>query len=144
MGDTDRIMKKRYTIPIEDIESDIKRQLTIPLVDPPGPFNGYLDPEKLKMLENKPEILDILTGLAKLEEGVDWLVQQSLFSNRQRRSMEAEILRLRKQITDEKREREEKQRATDDKSKFDIMDLLKKVIPWLLTAGLGLWAYLKH
>ena len=140
-------MFKKYVIPAENIEPEVERQLTIGLVQPPGPFEGHLKAEQLSLLKNEPGIVEMLIGLDKLEQGEDWLIQQSLASNRQRRGMEASMIRLRAFIHAEVEKlsgdlekerilREEKQRALDDKSKLDLWPLIVKVIIW--AAGLGL------
>jgi hypothetical protein len=139
MGETEKMYKKVYNIPSESIEPEVERQLTVARIDPPGPFPGYIKPDQLEKFKNEPGIVDLLIGLGRLEEGQDWLIQQSINSNRQRRRIEAELIRLRKELADEKRMREEQERAAADKTKLDVWKLIMRVIPWLILAGLGLW-----
>lgn len=145
------MFKKSYPMPAENIEPDIERLLTIPLASAPGPFEGHLKPEQLNLLKDEPGVVDMLIGLDKLEQGQDWLIQQSLNSNRQRRRMEAAIIRLRnfvdleiekvrEDLEAERRLREEKQRFLDDKSKLDLWPVIVRAILW--GAAVGLATYL--
>jgi hypothetical protein len=128
-------LKKSFTLIAENIEPDVERALTVALIDPPGPFDGQLKPSQLELLKNEPGIVDILVGLDRLEQGQDWLIQQTLNSNRQRRRLEAEIIRLRRQLQEERVIREERERAVLDQSKIELWPLFKKVLIWALTVG---------
>lgn len=128
MSDTDHIVRKIYTLVQERIEPEIERDLTIPLIEPPMPFKGYLTEEQVSDFKDSPGVVPMLVGLSKVEQGQDFVIQHLLNLNRYVRMIQAEQFRLRQRIS---KETEDRQAA----SRIDLWDIIKRVVVWVLISG---------